>query len=362
MRSRPPTRTAIFWEQHAFAIGNAEFQWIDVVLAAMARGDWPRFERQLAEGLACEARAAAENVPLPQVAIDEAATAFRYQRDLISASDMSGWLARMSVSSEEWMAHITRGVLRCLWTHEIEMLLDRYAPSPRHLETAAVSEGICSGLFDAFDASFSERAAIAFEARPDVFDTARVASQAHTDLATRLVRQHTHWLTMRPEAECIARLMRILDIEDVYRTASERLTASEALASAIDSHRLEWVVIDLDTIGFADESAAREAILCVREDGMSMRDVAAMSRHIVTRDSRLFEDLPADYRDRVLSAEPGSVIGPLELDGRYEVALVLARTAPTVQDERIADRARTLLLAQAGRRAAGEHVNRSPRA
>jgi hypothetical protein len=349
---------AIIWERHAFAIVDAEFQWIDVVLAAMARGDWPRFERQLAEGLACEARAAAENVPLPDAAIDEAATAFRYRRDLISASDMSGWLARMNVSSEDWMAYIARGVLRCLWAHEIEMVLDRYAPSPRHLETAAVSEGICSGLFDAFDASFSERAAIAFEACPDVFDTAQPASRAHADMATRLVRQHTHWLTMRPEDEYIARLTRILHIDDAYRAASERLLDTEALASVLDSHRLDWVVIDQDTIGFGDESAAREATLCVREDGMSMQAVAALSRQVVTRRSSFLEDLPADYRDRMLSAQPGSVIGPVEQDGQYEIALVLARTPPTLQDERIANRARALLLAHAGRRAAGQHVTR----
>lgn len=360
MPSRPGGSTAAKWEQHAFAIGDAEFQWLDVVLAAMAHGDWPRFERQLAEGLACEARVAAEHVFVPEAAIDEAAIAFRYERDLISASDMTAWLARVGIASEQWMAHITRRVLRRMWAHELEMLLDRYAPSPRHLETAAVAEGVASGVFDTFDVSFSERAAVAFEACPDVFATAPVATHADTDVATRLVRQHTDWLTMWPEAECIARLLRILRIDHAYRTASERLSGSEALAGAIDSHRLDWIVIDQETIGFADEGAAREAILCVREDGMSMQDVAEISRHRVTRDSRFLDALPTEYRDRLLSAVPGSVIGPLELDGRYEVAVVLARTAPTLEDERIADRARAVLLAHAGRRAAREHVKRRP--
>jgi hypothetical protein len=93
---------------------------------------------------------------------------------------------------------------------------------------------------------------------------------------------------------------------------------------------------------------------------MSMQDVAEISRHRVTRDSRFLDALPTEYRDRLLSAVPGSVIGPLELDGRYEVAVVLARTAPTLEDERIADRARAVLLAHAGRRAAREHVKRRP--
>jgi hypothetical protein len=266
----------------------------------------------------------------------------------------------VQISTEDWMAYITRDVLRQMWADEIEELLDRYPPSPRQLEAAAIAEGISSGLFDVFDASFSERAATAFDACPDLFAAGHTASLTRTESATRLVRQHAHWLTTYPEAESVARMTRILDIDEAYRAASEQLVSAESLQHVIEAHRLQWVVVDLDTITFADEGAAREAILCMKEDGMSMQNVGALSRHPVTRDRRFLEDVPAEHRDHLLSVEPGSLIGPLPFDGRYQVAAVLARTTPTLDDDRVAQRARAILLEQEGRRAARDHVKRHP--
>jgi hypothetical protein len=38
-----------FWDRRAFSIVGRNFAWIDVVFAAMARGEWAAFERRLAE-------------------------------------------------------------------------------------------------------------------------------------------------------------------------------------------------------------------------------------------------------------------------------------------------------------------------
>jgi hypothetical protein len=256
------------------------------------------------------------------------------------------------------MAFVTRDVLRTTWAHEIDTLLDQYPPSQRQLEAVVIAEGISSGLFDAFEASFSERAATAFEASPDLFGTTYAASPAHMESATRLVRQNMHWLTAGPDAESLARVIRILDIDDCYRAASEQPVPEELLLTVVDAHRLDWVVADLDSLTFADQEAAREAILCVREDGLSLQDVGALSRHRVTRAHVFLEDAPAECRGQLLSAEPHGLIGPLLVDGHYQVAVVLARTTPTLQDERVIQRARRVLRAQTDRRAALDHVKR----
>jgi hypothetical protein len=74
--------SAGFWDRRAFSIANGSFTWIDVVFAAMARGEWSAFERRLAEGLACAARADADDVSPSDEALDEAATAYRRPRAL----------------------------------------------------------------------------------------------------------------------------------------------------------------------------------------------------------------------------------------------------------------------------------------
>ena len=358
LANQPPF--SVFCDRYAFSIGGTDFQWIDVALSAMVSDEWAVFERRLAEGLACTTRAETEGLALPETAIDDAAMAFRYERDLIAGSDMTAWLERAGLSPDEWMAYVTRAVLRKMWAGDIEAVLDRYSPSARQLQAVALAEGVCSSLFDAFEAAFSERAAVAFGARSEALTIGRVDSSVHTDHAAQLERQHVHWLAARPDGDSLARLTRILSIEDAYRTACERSVGDDSLLTVIDAHRLEWILIDVEAIAFAGEAAAREAMLCIRQDGLSLDDVAALSQLSVVRMQMFLADAPPEHRDRLLSEEPGGLMGPLSVDGRFHVATVRGRTLPTLDDDRVARRARAELLRQAGRRAAQDRVTRRP--
>lgn len=352
-----------FWNQCSFSIGDVDLLWIDVTLAAMVHGEWSAFERRLAEGLACATRADREGIAPAEHAVDEVATAFRYERDLISASDMNAWLDRTGLSTADWIAYVTRDVLRRMWSDDMDAVLDRFAPSPRQLEAAAVAEGICSGFFDAFAESFGGRASLAFEADADVFQAGRngsaaEAAAAEAETAARLVRQHEHWLAIRPEAETSLRLAAIVHVDAVYHAACEQAVSEQSLRESIEVNRLDWVLLDVDTMRFPNEDAAREAVLCVTEDGLSLHDVAALSRQPVTRRRVFLADLPPENRDRLLSAEAGRVLGPLPVDDRFEVTAVIGRTAPTLDDDCVAERARRAVVEQAARRAARDHVRR----
>ena len=174
-----PDRLSTFWDQCSFSIGDVDFLWIDVQLAAMAHGEWAGFERRLSEGLACAARADAEGLCPPEPAVEEAATAFRYERDLISGSEMTAWLDAGGLTTDEWMAYVTRdrppadvGPLTSKMCSIVSRL--RRGSSTR----AAVGEGICSGVFDAFARSFSERAALAIEEDGSVLSQDRLVRLA----------------------------------------------------------------------------------------------------------------------------------------------------------------------------------------
>jgi len=270
---------------------------------------------------------------------------------------MNAWLDRVGVSTDAWMAFITRAVLRRTWAEEIESVLDRYSPSSRQLVTEALAEGLCSGLFDEFERSLCEKAATVFDIDSACFQRSP-SSEAHADAAIRLARQHTPWLESRPVVDMLTRLRTILEINALYCAASERVATDEALLEVIEANRLEWVVIDTDTLSFDDESAAREAVLCVTEDRLSLADVGALSRHAIIRTHGFLADVPSEYRHRLVAAEPGQVIGPLPGDGRFHVTVVTGRAAPTLADSHVKQRARAALLGQIARRAAREHITR----
>jgi hypothetical protein len=347
-----------FWDRYAFTVGDIDLLWIDVAIGAMARGEWAAFERRLAEGLAAAARAAADEQEPDDEAVDELGTAFRYERDLISGEDMSAWLERAGITTEEWLAFIRRDVLRRQCVHELDDLLDRFGPSVRQLEAAAVAEGICSGLFDAFEQTLAGRVALAFEADAQVFDARRATSPVLEAAARALARLHPHWLTMRPELDVYARCVAMLRVEEHFRRLSERLASPDCLRTLVEGNRLDYVRLELDTVAFASESAAREGALCVTADGLSLQDVAGLARQRVRRSHVFLADAPPEQRDLLLSAEPGQVVGPFAVDGRFELSALVTRTVPRLDDDAVVARAHRVAIGLEARRAAREHVTR----
>jgi hypothetical protein len=348
-----------FWDRHAFTVDGVDFLWIDVVFAAMVRGEWSAFERRLAEGVACASCADSEADSPSEDAIEEATTAFRYDRELLEAADVEAWLERSAVSAEEWTEYIRRDVLRRQWSDQLDDLLDRFAPSARALIDVAAPEGICSGAFDGFEATLAGRAALVFDVDSEQFHRACDRAEARVDASlTRLARTHEHWLAMRPSEDTASRLSVVIRLDAAFTSLVTRVASEDRLRKILDMNRLEWIRLDLDTLSFASEPPAREAILCVREDGLSLYDVGSLSRRSVTRTSVMLQDVEPERRDVLLSAEPGVVLGPLVVDGRFDVSSLIKRTPPSLADPDVAVRARDVAVELAVRRAARDHVTR----
>jgi hypothetical protein len=349
-----------FWDRRVFSIGGLEFAWIDVMFAAMAHGEWSAFERRLAEGLACAARANAEDVSPSDEAIDEAATAYRYDRDLISAADVTSWLERVALSADEWTEYLRRDLLRRQWSNELDDLLDRFAPSARDLVDAAVVDGICSGAFDGFERAFAGRAALVFEtdaaAFRQIYENGDDSSiDPH---ATQLAHTHAHWLSMPTTSAAVARLAIACGLERAFAAIADGIASNGRLSEIVDDNRLAWMRLEIATMSFANEDAAREAILCVKADGLSLYDVAALSRNAVQQAVVTLDDLEPERQQLLLAAEPGLALGPLPFDGRFDVALLVNRAAPALSDPAIAARAKALAVARAQQRAVRDHVRR----
>jgi hypothetical protein len=113
-------------------------------------------------------------------------------------------------------------------------------------------------------------------------------------------------------------------------------------------------------VSFPIEAAAREAILCVREDALTLYDVAALSHRTVVRKTMALEDIEPEQRDRLLAAEPGRIVGPLAIDDRFDVTAVVSRTPATLADSAVAARARRALVDLTIERAIRNHVTRPP--
>jgi hypothetical protein len=127
----------------------------------------------------------------------------------------------------------------------------------------------------------------------------------------------------------------------------EQLVKPDALGREIRMHQLEWVQLDCQTLAFEAAEPAREAMLCLREDGLTIEEVAG-DAHLEPVATRFFiEDLDPELQPRFVSAMPGDVIGPSPREGQHMLYLVLSKMMPGDQDPAVRARAADRLVARA---------------
>jgi hypothetical protein len=121
---------------------------------------------------------------------------------------------------------------------------------------------------------------------------------------------------------------------------------------AIAARRLDWLTVACRIASFPDEDTAREALLCIRDEGEDLADVARGAATSVRSARLLLEDVPAELRAAFRSASPGAVLGPVEMDGLPTIVLLGDKTPATAADPELRLRAEALLISAAVRKAA----------
>jgi hypothetical protein len=150
----------------------------------------------------------------------------------------------------------------------------------------------------------------------------------------------------------------VLQIVSLFQATTADLVARSSLAEIVDQHRSDWQQVELDTVAFTSEHAAREAVLCVTIDRLSLHDVAALSRSVAERRTVFHDQIDVERRDRLLTIEPGGVIGPFAVNGHFEVTSLVRRTRASLEDPRVVDRAQRTVIEAAIDRAARDGVTR----
>jgi hypothetical protein len=115
--------------------------------------------------------------------------------------------------------------------------------------------------------------------------------------------------------------------------------------------RFETEVIELES-----HDAAKEALFCVREDGMSMDEVANEGRYPYKVLSFLQEDIPEELQPRFLSVTVGEVLEPLPRGDAFELYRVTSKTEPHADDPAACQRVDRILLHRHFSELAARHV------
>jgi hypothetical protein len=136
----------------------------------------------------------------------------------------------------------------------------------------------------------------------------------------------------------------MLAIEAAYGKHCDTLLVPEARQRELLALRLPLTKFETEMIEVESLDAAREALFCVREDGMSMEEVATEGGYPYRRADFLLEDLPVDAQHRFLSVSAGEVLQPLARGDGFELCRIVKKIEPQPDDSNVKSRIDQRLL------------------
>jgi hypothetical protein len=297
-------------EGPCFAVDGEVYQWQDVFAFARASGGWTDLERSAREGVACamHADASPEDEERLEALVDAAGDEFRYARDLLTADEMETWLSERGLTARTWLESVRRRLLREMWADQLDDLVARYDPSPDDVAAALAADMVCE--------------------------------DAHGKLADRLA-------AVAAAAAAAGGPAAGDDRYAALRAAAERfrgtVVTDETLRREISSHQMDWVRIDCRAVEFEGLAEAREAALCLREDGLSLEEVASSAHVPVGALSFYLDEIDTEERSRFLGASAGAVVGPIPVEDVHILYFVDAKVMPSAEDPGVHARASAII-------------------
>jgi len=324
-----------------FSAGEVEYVWEDVLLASVLRGDWRDLEQLVREELACARFLRESGDEPPRDAVDEAAAEFRYDRNLVSAAETYAWLGRWGLEAGEWMAWIRRALARKRAASRRAQALAECAPSADECAAALPVTLVCAGLASRFLQAAAERAAaLRAVGTPDESSVHAMLAHVPADLAERGFGELSA-SRLAERARVAARL------EVAIERFRERALTPKTLHHEVDGRHLDWIRVDYSSASFPTEGMAREAVLCVRDDGLELGDVAAEAGTQVVRARRWLEEVDRELRERLLAGRAGDLLGPVRENGGFLVHRIEAKRLPSLDDLDVRRRAEDSALRHA---------------
>jgi hypothetical protein len=289
-----------------FSIGKIDYRWEDVLRAAQYWSEWSRLATGVRYGMACQHKAQKENGLDPDE-VEQAAADFRYSRDLIAAEEMETWLAERGLTAEEWMGSIERGLLLQKYPEDLlQEIIAEFPVDEKDAEKQILIEGLCSGTFAQVSKRLAGRAAIVDAMRSESEET------AHLEVA---------------------------EMEGFFEKFRSQIITPGAIEQTVQNHAMDWIQFEIQCVSFPEESMIREAMLCIKEDGISIREIATQTKALFWEKRVYLEDLDSDMRDHFVGAQKGELLGPFKTQEKFVLTFVAEKTIPKVRDETIRTRA-----------------------
>jgi len=328
------------------ACGSQEYTTRDAIHAALYRGDLGPLWQSFLHRNVAEKQADDTELELNEDAIDSAAEAFRYQHDLITAEETEIWLTMRNLSLDDFSEYFARRFCADELGDKVKAEKLDYIDAPENLRQHFAAEVILGGDLDWMIMRLSWRLAAAAALDPATEEVSAEALQKerkefftrHALKADKL----SAWLQKLGRDEKWFEQMARMQV--AYQERKANLVTPQSRQRELTQLRLPLTRYESEVIELESRDAAQEALFCVRNDGMTMEEVATEGRYPYRSISFLQEDIPADLQQRFLSVSPGDVLEPLPHGDGFELYRITNKVEPQGEDKAVQERIENLIL------------------
>src|SRR5947199_9091362 len=324
------------------ACGNHEYTARDAIDAAIFRDELDLEWREFLHRVEAERRGDELDLDLDESTISSAAEAFRYEHDLITAEETEMWLANRGLSFDDFSDYFTRDYYVSTLHEDIVPDAIEYNSAPSELRQVFVAELILSGELDEMIKELMRRlAAFCVEGEP----TSDAISVQERHFLNR------NGIESSPTVNWLKGLGRdstwfneMLAIEAAYQRRCDALLVPHARQRELVALRLPLTRFETEVIELESRDAGTEALFWVREDGMSMEEVAVEGRYPYRRVDFVLEDISIDAQQKFHGVSAGHVLEPVARGDGFELCRVMKKIEPQPDDPRVKSRIDQRLL------------------
>lgn len=314
----------------------------DAIDAAIFRGELAERWETFLHDVAAEERADELEVELNESAISAAADEFRYRHDLITAEEAEAWLANRGLTFDDFSDYFARRYCAGAVKEGFSLEQVEYTSADPELRRSFVAELILSGALDDITLALMRRLAARCAGKEPTAEAMAVENRKFLNRSNLEPAQLLRWL--KELGRDSQWLNEMLAVEAAYTAHRNTLLTPEARQRELMAVRLGLTRFEIERIELESHDAAKEALFCVREDGMSLEEVATEWRYPYRHAKFLLEEVPADLQQKYLSVAQGDFLEPIPHGDGFELCRIIKKVEPQLEDPMVKSRIDQRLL------------------
>lgn len=323
-----------------------EYKVRDAIDAALYRGDLESIWKEFLCNVQAEQRAKELELDLGYDAVAEMAELFRYEHDLITAEETERWLEQRGLTLEDFSDFFARRHWRGALEEHIAPTEPDLVSAPAELRHLFTAELMFEDQLEVLTKRLMRRLAAHAATGADGIDPKEIAAERRQFFERNKISASKlgAWLDQIERDEQWLEETAIMEV--LYRRSCESVLNLQARKKQLAMLRIPLTRFETEVIEVESLDAAKEALFCIREDGMSMEEVASEARYPHRRISFRHEDVPAELQRKFWSVTEGDLLEPLPRGDSFELYRITQKSEPDLSDTIVRERIDERLLEQ----------------